>query len=239
MMKACIDQATRRGGECLLLTEHPRYDESSMTTRCAGVDFVFTGQKDPSQPAVQGGPDKSAEYLVTVKRLSSLEFKYAMLFRIDGLYVRIRWQILSPVLAMTRGTAETYSKCLRIAALDLSEFYLKFKRVQRAVCTDGDGAVARAERHVAMLQPAVHSLHTACIIHKVSSMKAPGASTVLVFALRSPASESGVQFSLGASASDTAPPPTFELLLAKIFLAAEVLLRSGRGSYLNLSHTSI
>ena len=94
------------------------------------------------------------------QNLLTTQYQYVMLFAVGGRKFTVQWEMLVPVQALTRKTAECYRRALSLIQLDLTDFTWKFLRVQRCAATDGDGAVARAERQVAALNPDVHHLHT-------------------------------------------------------------------------------
>jgi len=175
LVDCCVRQVKAQGGRCMLLSEHPRFDETPMLSRVKDADLCFDLGRGRMSAGVGEAPPVVALPLCesAVQKILATEWKYGMLFKLDGHYICITWCLVCPVQVMSRATAETYSRCLKVSGLDLSRFYPEFQRVQRVACSDGDLAVAKSERHfAALLSEQAHCLHTVCVVHRAAAMKA-------------------------------------------------------------------
>lgn len=170
MMHAVIAEVRRQGGRTITLCEFPRYDETPMISRVKDLDIVYD-LTHGRRALVEGAALPKVTYEALPQKILQTEWKYAMLFEVSGKYIVIEMNLLSLVQTMAKGNAETYESALRISGLDLQPFCSLFPLVQRVASTDGDSAVARAERHIAQSRPHIAPLHLRCVVHRAASMK--------------------------------------------------------------------
>ena len=176
MLQACIDEVKKRGGVCVLLSEHPRYDETQMVARVRDDELVYDMRSlsvvradDVTSNALSSS--SASAFVSAPQKLLQTEWRYVALFEIGDSYTSITWEIATLVQPMSAGTGEVYSRCVSLSGLDLTRFVPQFQRYQRVSATDGDGAIGRAERHLKQQRPECHVLHTKCKVHKAATMK--------------------------------------------------------------------
>lgn len=174
MMEAVVNAVLADGGEIVCLTECARYDETPMRVRVresADLINLSSFQGDAGVAPALAGLTSQMKFVSELQKLLQVELKYMMLVKLGDMHCAIDWTLLVPVLLMARGTGENYSRCLSLVRLDLSSVRRHVGRVQRLVITDGDGAVARGERHLRDLDPGADHLHLTCMVHKAAAMK--------------------------------------------------------------------
>lgn len=170
MINTIIAEVERKGGTNVMISEFPRYDETPMMSRVKGVDIVYD-LVNGRRALTDGSLPYNSEYDAAPQKILSTEWKYVLLFEIDGQYTTIEIDLVVPVQTMARGTGETYDRALYLSGLDLRPFVDKFMVAQRVASTDGDKAVARYERYMLHQRPNFASLHLRCVVHRAAAMK--------------------------------------------------------------------
>lgn len=103
-----------------------------------------------------------------VKKIVQTEGSTLMLLRLRcGRLVAVRGHTLTWLSVADRSTSECYKACVekqRLGTAAAENFGMKL----RLACTDGDGAIAKAERHIMEGRPGWCGLHLACRVHTLS-----------------------------------------------------------------------
>ena len=90
--------------------------------------------------------------------------------RIDDVVRCIEIELPQCLQTMDGKSGETYLNCMRLWRPDLPRFKDAFHRIERYVCTDGDGAVARGERGLANIEASDY-IHGTCEAHVVQGFR--------------------------------------------------------------------
>lgn len=162
-----------QGATPVTYTEHVRYDETPMRSR----------MRDPERSETQsaiciGGPASSSGIALPITSICTsthivkvlqTERRVSLTYKsIDGQFLAFTFWVLGWLQSLADGRGETYYRALQSSQLEMpAELRKDFRRRQRLICTDRDGAVLRCERCVAASDESVSSLHAHCEIHKV------------------------------------------------------------------------
>ena len=178
-MTKIIADIKAAGGELVTMTESTRFDETPL--KLTVVDDVILQEF----PDCFLGNRETEAALQEVKKSICVCFKdtaptkvlqtqrmYGLLVKLEEKYSFITFVAVLPILAMERTTARNYSACSQMMDLlyPADALFTEFKRSQKLVCTDGDGAIARSERARASEFPG-DVLRTVCNVHKKNTDK--------------------------------------------------------------------
>lgn len=153
-----------RGGDCVALTYCVRYDETPMQVKAKTAEQdTFAAQALDCKSAMRPLEDSPK-----ASKLVQFDWSCALLFHLDGKFHQVRVECPMPVRIIDRGTAEVYAHLNAQLFPHLQHYERRFRRVQRLCTTDSDGAVLKAERHIASSPPLQSHLHVTCEIHKVA-----------------------------------------------------------------------
>lgn len=182
MMRKAIrdicDDVDRMGGTNVLMSLFTRYDETPM--RLCVVDSEAMWRLPTPHGADAQGVMATFQSAITTDRDSAVtkllqtEYIVSVLVSVRGEFYNFTFRPMVPIQSLGRTTGEVYVKCLRETekALGLHEFVPRFKRFQRCSCTDGDSAIAKAERTIERpLEDSQATLRTLCRVHRVSSIR--------------------------------------------------------------------
>jgi hypothetical protein len=149
------------------LTSFLRCDESSMKLVTVDADFMFELPPEFSHLEAEWQKHMALARDVGPTKLLQTEIVVTIMVMLGGKYTIFSFPVLVPIQAMGRTTSSTYYLCLErtwrlVGIADLAFF---FERVQRAFCSDGDGALERQDRAKCLEEPGVGNLRTTCTVH--------------------------------------------------------------------------
>ena len=98
-------------------------------------------------------------------------WRYSALFWIAGKYYSIRWNLAIPLQILRNTKGETYSRALNDSGGRYHHLAIQFERYERLAASDGDGAVARAERSQRHLFEERQCKHNECRAHWVNNIR--------------------------------------------------------------------
>ena len=178
VLSAIISDCRRRGGRLVTFTTSVRYDETPMKLVVLDADNTWGL---PSECFDTAKVSKDAWALIQERVRDSaptklLQTEYVLTALIwlpqPNQHVLFTFLVVSPVQPMARATSNVY-----LAALARSEGMMafdvlkkNFSRAQRLSSTDGDGAIARAER-ARMARCDEACLRTTCVLHKLCAIR--------------------------------------------------------------------
>ena len=161
------------GGRCITFFEGLRLDETPMKMGVVDASSSVELLGRPLIDFVRG--DRGAWGARcqdnAIFKVLQTEYTFGALTEIQGIYRLCVWRPPTPYLAMAATSASCYFRCLvqSEAWFDLAEVRKCFDRVERALVSDGDSAIDRAERARRLLHPAHHSFRRVCMLHKASA----------------------------------------------------------------------
>lgn len=165
----------RRQGCLLCCSEKARSDEPPYRVRGGAAKVSDTLQTAGVAPWVASA--MSHDPAETCK-LVQVETTYFALVEFDGAYVLFRFNVPSLLRNVDRCTANTYEECLAQERLQLDEVAKQFRRRQRLNISDGDEAIANAER---ALGPGIGgaTLRLTCAMHKLVGIAARSSKSIV------------------------------------------------------------
>jgi hypothetical protein len=208
-MHAVVNEVQANEGRLITFSHVTRYDETPMRVRIADLGM---------HSALRDAGGRSREIVEFERRLATLigalgqpvikddvdqgkllevESSYTLLVFLRGHYCLVRFDCVVPVASMARTTAEVYYVHHRRIQHEFGGIAERFERRQRVVCTDGDGAVAKSERAMALAFPSCAVLHTICAVHGLCNDRE--AMVSLVPALRTKLTHTALTFSFNSN----------------------------------------
>lgn len=177
IMRAVKADTERAGGCLITFTTFARYDETPMKMAVVDSDVLFG--LPPELLDTHALSRESMAYLKQAVRdsapakLLQTEFLFTSLVRLADRFILLAFRAVAPVQAMAKTTASVYyAASLKLESIfALGDIATEYSRVQRASCTDGDGAIARAERARAETFPREANLRTTCVLHKLCAAR--------------------------------------------------------------------
>ena len=178
-MSCLVKHVKSKGGHLQTLSLFMRCDETPMKLVTVDMDAVWGHVPEEFNAAVCASEDSSIRDLMELvsrasapTKLLQTEYIVTALFSIGHQYHLVTFRCIPPVQALARTTSHVYFAALQQSEtwLGLEQLKAEFDRAQRGSCTDGDGAIGRAERaHEA--HHGVASLRSLCVVHKIGTMR--------------------------------------------------------------------
>lgn len=173
VLKAVEQDTKRAGGSLVSFSTFVRYDETPMKLAVVDTDVLLglpTELFDVRAVSLESQNHlRQALRDTAPAKLLQMELMFSCLVRLGERFVLLAFRVVCPVQAMARTTACVYfdSAAKLEATFNLEDVQSQYNRVQRASCTDGDGAIAKAERARLAVHEREANLRTICVLHKL------------------------------------------------------------------------
>lgn len=171
MMTVEVGKVEQGGGRPLLWTECCSCDEAPMKARIKEdlPEFGFVRPSSSQDPAA--GPQPGTGHIVALKQWLTTEWRFGMVFATLGGHLMVEWRMPTLVQHLASTTGEGCAAAVATSQLDASSAKGRLERIQRVSSTDGDGAVARAERHFQATNSEVMCLKLQCFVHRLATLR--------------------------------------------------------------------
>ena len=164
MLDKLTSAVLAKGGKCIALTYTHRYDETPLKAR------ALTDVACPSEVELGIGMASASVVETSATKIVQHEWAGVALFSVGGQYEAVRFSMPTWLSSADRTTAEVYRhQCLQ-AQPKMPRIMDRFSRCQRLATTDGDGAIAKAERSMANSDSRSMMMHLTCDVHRVSGI---------------------------------------------------------------------
>lgn len=164
MMDDLTAKVCKDGGVCVSLTFRHRYDETPLRARilqeALGSSAGALVAEDSGAALKESGCTKVVQH----------EWSGAALVFVNGHYELVSFSLPVWLSTVDRTTGEVYQHLCRQVTPTMPKIMDRFRRCQRLVTTDGDGAIARAERAMAQSESRSATMHQLCDVHRVSAI---------------------------------------------------------------------
>lgn len=150
-------------GACISLTFRHRYDETPLRARALCETPLVA---DSSLVPGSG----SAPQVTSVTKVVQHEWVGCALFFVQGRFELVTFSLPVWLSTVERTTADIYHHLCRDVEPVMPRIMDRFQRCQRLAMTDGDAAIAKAERALAKKRTTVPTLHLSCDVHRLSSI---------------------------------------------------------------------
>lgn len=171
MQEVCADVISS-GGRCICLSWHARYDETPLRFRMVdGQSFAALSNLAESVGVAGAVIPGAFQDSVPHKVLQS-ETSVSMLVQLGcGTFMHMTFPCVVWLQALDSTKGSCYWRAVQDWEVQCGTIAKHFERTQRLSSTDGDAAVAKAERAFAMKYEGLHLLHVGCQVHLCAGIR--------------------------------------------------------------------
>ena len=172
VIHSVVGDVQGRGGELICFSWFTRYDETPLKFRVsdgASLD-KFSARVGGATRQLDLGMNPVFQDTVPHK-VCQTESGVSMLVRVADEFWQATLHLTCWLQAMDSTRAACYFRALQQTRLSCDEVAKEFRCRQRIASTDGDGAVAKAERAFGRLDKDLLELHASCQVHAAASCR--------------------------------------------------------------------